>query len=106
MLSSRPWSLREVKADWLRVRSEFYYLRTLLLGKRWIEALQRRADELDRQEPLSIDDSGDYWPITGKGVPDNSMVPSGALLLGHAQIEISKSDGRIWKFAVTGHMAP
>lgn len=61
---------------------------------------------LQQQEPLEIADSGDFWTIVGKAMPNYVGRDRGALVDGRAEIEISKYDGRIWKFAINGHIAP
>jgi hypothetical protein len=64
------------------------------------------AAELARQEPLNISDSGKYWTILGQAKPNYEGAEPGTLVNGRAEIEISKFDGRIWKFVVNGHIAP
>ena len=41
MLSNEPVTLRQARADWLRVESEVAYVRVLILGQRYFEALAR-----------------------------------------------------------------
>jgi NTF2 fold immunity protein of polymorphic toxin system component len=62
------------------------------------------AGELAHQEPLSITDSGKYWTILGSGKPVFEGAQPGSVANGRAEFEISKYDGRIWKFAVDGHI--
>lgn len=63
-------------------------------------------EELARQEPLQTEDGADHWVIVGAATPDFLGQHSGALVSGRVEIEISKSDGRIRKFALNGHIAP
>ena len=62
--------------------------------------------ELQRQEPLSVEDAGDYWTITGCALPDFRDAQPRTLVTGRAEIEISKYDGRLWKFVLRGHFEP
>lgn len=79
---------------------------TAIAFARLLLRANRSAAELALQEPLAISDSGKYWTILGQAKPNYEGAQPGALVNGRAEIEISKYDGRIWKFAVNGHIVP
>lgn len=51
MRNLAPVSLHQVRADWERVKSEVAYVRVLMLGQRYIEALRREQSQARLDAP-------------------------------------------------------
>ena len=59
MLSNEPVTLRQVRADWLRVETEVAYVRVLILGQRYFEALAREQRFNPNHDALGRFTTGD-----------------------------------------------
>ena len=80
MTVPRPASLRQVRADWLRVQSEVAYVRTLFAGQTYREALRREAEREEKYSPdqprvPAGSSDGGQWTDGGGG--DNLMGGAG-----------------------------
>ena len=72
MSMKRPLSVHQVKADWLRVQGEVAYVRMLVAGQRWIEALRREERESLKYSPdqprvPAGNSDGGQWTSEGGG---------------------------------------
>lgn len=62
-------SLWQLKADWARVKCDFYALKMLFAGRRWIAALEREAAEREQRFNPYHDEAGRFTTADGAVAP-------------------------------------
>ena len=81
MWNEKDANLRNARADWRRVASDVAYVRMLMAGKRWVEAVKREEkfnpnhDELGRFATADGAGSGGGGQVLSDANPDNYFPP-------------------------------